>query len=492
MRRALLATAVVTALVVTGCGSTAQVAGQAGSPSLVGDGLSGPATTDGGLAPGGTATSGPTTPTTTTNGSIPTTGTGPSAVPGGVLPTQGVTTTKPAGTGPVKIGIVTTSVGNAAALGINAGQSYTDKAMWTALVEEYNARGGLAGRKIVPVFGETDTASSNWESQFAAVCATFTQDNRVEAVIGYVFVFLPSFESCLAKAGIPHLYGGYQPGDKVAQQQYPGLIATGHPTVDGSTVAVLEGALRTGLLSKSTKLGLLLDTCAHGDRAYSRTVEPWLKAHAVNFETVIMNCAQGSSDVSSGANAVSSAGLRFAASGVNLVLANGIALLLFMINAQTQGYSPQYLTSLGGAALEQNAPGKQMKNLHGFGWMPSVDVNPGHQPYARTPGQAACVGKVVKRGLRPSQYNDFMALYQACDGLELYAKALAAGARGPVEVVNAVASALPSFRGTGTYSGLLRSVSGQRGGPGVMRAYAWTDRCSCFTYRGPTMPIPTP
>jgi hypothetical protein len=133
-----------------------------------------------------------------------------------------------------------------------------------------------------------------------------------------------------------------------------------------------------------------------------------------------------------------------------------------------------------------------MKNLHGFGWMPSVDVNPAHQPYARAPSQAACIAKVVKRGLTPKQYNDFMALYQACDGLELYAKALAAGASGPAAVVSAVASALPSFRGAGTYSGLLRSVNGQRGGPAVMREYGWTDSCSCFTYRGPTMPIPTP
>ena len=34
--------------------------------------------------------------------------------------------------------------------------------MFDALVEEYNKAGGVAGHKIVPVYGATDTASSNW------------------------------------------------------------------------------------------------------------------------------------------------------------------------------------------------------------------------------------------------------------------------------------------------------------------------------------------
>jgi hypothetical protein len=177
---------------------------------------------------------------------------------------------------------------------------------------------------------------------------------------------------------------------------------------------------------------------------------------------------------------------------VNLVYSSPIALLLFMINAQTQGYSPEYLMSVGGAGLQANAPANQMKKLHGFGWMPAVDVDPQHQPYGQTAQQKACVAKLTKHGLRPAQYNDFMAAYQACDGLELYARALTNGPADPTSVVRNVVVALPSFKGAGTYGGLLRTTARQRGGPAVMREYAWTGSCSCFTYRGPTYPIPTP
>lgn len=395
--------------------------------------------------------------------------------------------------GSIEIGFVTTSVGNAEAFGANPGNTYTDREMFSALVAEYNATGGLAGRKILPVYGATDTASSNWANDFAAVCSSFTEDHKVRAVIGYVFVFLPSFENCLAKAGVAHLYGGYQPGDVVAQREYPNLVATGHPTVDGATLSALSGALQTGLLTKSTKLGLLIDTCANGERAYQRTVEPWLKARGLNYQTTLMDCARGASDVSGAAAAVSSAELRFASSGVDLVYAAGIALIVFMQQAESQGYHPKYLTTVAGKAIADNAPASQVKNLHGFGWMPAVDVDAAHQPYAPTPAQKACLAKLAKHGLRPAAYNDFMAAYQACDGLELYAKALASvGGTEARAIAKAVVNALPSFRGAGTYDGRQRASSTQRGGPAVMRAYAWNDGCSCLTYRGPTLPIPSP
>lgn len=403
------------------------------------------------------------------------------------LPGRGISAT-----GPIQIGFVTTSVGNAEALGVNAGQSYTDKAMLEALVKEYNRAGGLNGRRIIPVYGATDTGSSNWANDFAAVCAKFTQDNKVKAVIGYIFVYLPSFEGCLAKANVPHLYGGYQPGDIAGQRQFPTLVSTAHPTVDGSGLIALEGAWRSGLLTKKSKFGLVIDTCADGDRAYERTMVPWLKAKGISYQTVIGDCARGASDASGAAAAVSNAVLRFSSSGVDLVYANGIALLLFMSNAQTQGYQPEYLTTVGGAALEANAPASQMQHLHGFGWMPSIDVRQQQQPGPVRASQKACITKLQKNGLRPAAYNDFMAAYAACDGLDLYARALAAGASTPLEIASAVTAAQPSLAGALTYDGKLRAFNRQRGGPAVYREYGWSASCSCQAYRGRTYPVPSP
>jgi hypothetical protein len=486
---------VAVAALLSACGSTVQVQGTATTGTS--DQLGNPVTNDGGL---------PSTPSVGVPGApqaqVPTqqqagTGQTPTSVATGgsqILPSQGPTARI---TSPIEIGFMATNVGNAQSLGINAGQTYTDKEAYQALVAEYNANGGLSGRKIVPVYGDTDTASSDWSTQFQAACQHLTQDNHVQAVLGYVFVWLDSFEGCLASHRVPHLYGGYQPGDKQAQKDFPGIVSVAHPTVDGSNETVLGGAMAGGLLTTKSKLGILYDGCAHGDRAFKSSTEPWLKAHKLQYEAFFMACSGGGGDAGSGAASVKSAQLQFAAHGVNVVFApNAIALLVFMENAESQGYRPAYINQGFGAAFEDNAgiiPPAQMKNIHGFGWMPSIDVGRNHQPYQVTPEQAACLAKLKKHGLVPKAYNDFMFAYVTCDSLNMYAKALAltGGVSDGLKVQQALLKVMPSFRGASTYGGLYGVSAQQRGGPGQYREIGFVDSCSCFQYRGPVRRVPT-
>ena len=489
------------AVLATGCGSTVQVKStlQSGGSGL--GGTEAPAGTAAGQSAGsgGLSTTAPGSGGLTTTGGSATGGGGPSS--GGTAAPQagstGGSALQPGAgslTGPIELGFMTTTVGNAQSLGVNAGQTYSDQQMFDALVKETNAHGGLAGRKILPVYGDTDTASSDWNTQFNAACSKLTQDHKVKAVLGYVFVFLDSFEQCLAKAGVAHLYGGYQPGDVQAQRDFPNVTSTTHPTVDVANLTVLKGALQTGRLSTKSKLGILVDDCAHGLRAFANSTEPYLKAQHLTYEVVKMDCAAGSGDAGPAATSVKNAQLQFSAHGVDTVFAGGVALLLFMANAESQSYHPQYLTSVGGAALEPNAPSGQLANMHGFGWLPAVDTNQTHQPNAPRPAQQACLKMLRNQGLNPTAYNDFMAAYIACDALNLYARALVrtGGRTDPAQIQQAVLAEMPGFAGAATYDGVLRNGAGQRGGPGRWREYGWTGSCSCFTYRGPTYPIPTP
>ncbi|MGZ6792605.1 MAG: ABC transporter substrate-binding protein [Mycobacteriales bacterium] len=489
------------AALVSGCGSTVQITGTA---------TTGPTDPLGGQLQG--------TTTTSTGTAAPAAAAGTPVAPGSVVPrsqalaaqattaaqtqaqqalplvTQGPGT---AITAPIELGFMTTSVGNAQQAGLNIGQTYSDKQAYAALVKEYNLHGGLAGRKIVPVYGDTDTASSDWNTQFQAACQHLTTDNHVQAVLGYVFAWLDSFEGCLASHKVPHLYGGYQPGDTQAQQDFPGIVSVAHPTVDVANETVLSGAVQSGVLTTKSKLGILYDGCGHGDRAYTRSTEPWLKAQGLHYEAVSMPCASGSGDVSSAAAAVKSAQLQFAAHGVNVVfVTNPIALLLFMNNAESQGYRPTYVNQGLGAALESQGgavPTAQEKLLHGYGWMPGTDVDQQHQPYATTPQQAACLAKLKHQGLAPQAYNDFMFAYVTCDSLDLYAKALAltGGRSDATDVRSALLQVMPHFTGASTYAGSYAVSSRQRGGPGEYREIAWADSCSCFTYRGPVRATPT-
>ena len=96
-----------------------------------------------------------------------------------------------------------------------------------------------------------------------------------------------------------------------------------------------------------------------------------------------------------------------------------------MTQAETQGYRPTYITGTAADAVAALSPREQVKKLHGFGWMPVLDVSLSRQPYGTTKPQQACLDKLAKQGLKPAKVNDFMQAYQVCDGLELYARALA-------------------------------------------------------------------
>jgi hypothetical protein len=481
----------VAAVLLAGCGSTVETSGRT---SLGNDPLGGPA---------------PSMAAASANPAfgVPAPPGGPAgAAPGSTLPAAAATTSRngthaPTGasriTAPIELGFMTTNVGNAQSAGLNVGQTYSDKQLYAALVKEYNARGGLAGRKILPVYGDTDTASSDWNTQFQAACQALTQDHHVQAVLGYVFVFLDSFEQCLAGKGIPHLYGGYQPGDVQAQRDFPSIVSVAHPSVNLVNETVLAGAMASGRLTTRSKLGIVYDGCAHGDRAFKSSTAPYLKQHGIPFETVYLDCAGGSGDVGAAAATMKSAQLQFAAHGVDIVMCtNGIELLLFMENAESQGYRPAYLAPGGGGALEAQGgtvPQAQIKNLHGFGWMPAIDVGASHQPYAHTPEQVACLTKLKHQGLVPAAYNDFMFAYVTCDALDLYARVLTltGGSSGAADVKKTLLQVMPGFHGAATYDGAFAVTPMQRGGPGRYREIGWTDGCSCFTYRGPVRAVPT-
>lgn len=485
------------AALLTACGSTAQLTAPAGQElgaptDALGQPAGGPASTPvtdlGGPAPA-TVGGGAGTPVTapSARGAAPVT----SAGAGGGAPTAtGRITT------PVQVGFMTTNVGNAQSAGLNVGATYSDKQVYDALVKEYNKAGGLAGRRILPVYGETDTASTDWNTQFQAACEHLTQDNKVQAVLGYVFVFLDSFEQCLASKNIPHLYGGYNPGDIQAQRDYPGLVSVAHPTVDVLNKTVVTGAVASGRLTTRSKLGIIYDGCGHGERAFTTSTEPLLKQLKLSYQAVFLACSTGSGDAGSALATVKSAQLQFAAAGVDVVyISNTIALLFFMQYAESQGYRPQYVNQGGGASLEAQggaAPQEQLKNLHGFGWAPAVDVGPGKQPYKPTPAQAACLAKLRSQGLQPQQFNDFMFAYVTCDSLDLYARALelTGGRTGRAEVRAALERLLPATKGAFTYDGVFDVSPVQRGGPARYRESGWATACSCFTYTGPVRAVP--
>lgn len=490
MRRQ-LAAAIVGLVLLAGCGSTVQQRGGVAAPGEGLDASASGAAGDGlGGVDGGDTIDGVSGGESGATGSATSGGGGRNSVARGGAATASGTRNQ---TGPIQLGFLNTKVGNAAAFGLNVGETFPPRQIFEALVKAMNARGGMAGRRIVPVVADTDTASASWESDYQAACARLTQDNDVAAVVGYSFALMESFESCLAKAGVAHLNGGYAVGDVATFERYPHLVATSNVTSDRRFVLQLEAPMKAGVLTKANKLGLLLDDCAPQARAYQRSMAPFIKSNGLNVvATTTMSCAQGAGDVGGVAAQIQNAVLQFRSRGVDTVVTEGVPVVVFAQQAESQGWRPTYLltSTSGGAALGANVPAAQAANMRGFGWLPAVDVTTGRQPPA-TAAQQKCLDMLKAEGIVPAQYNDFLSAYTTCDALFLYEAALTAtrGAADAPSIVSAITALGAGYQSASTLNGRTGFGARRRDAPAEYRQWGWDNSCSCFVYKGEAAPL---
>jgi ABC-type branched-subunit amino acid transport system substrate-binding protein len=393
--------------------------------------------------------------------------------------------------GPIKIGFLNTKTGNAAAFGLNVGQTFEPRQGFEAVVAALNKSGGISGRQIVPVVADTDTASASWETDYQAACETLTRDNKVAVVVGYSFGLFDALESCLSKAGIPHLNGGYAVGDTETFAQLPYFVATTNATANRRFVLQLAGPLADGLLTPKKRVGILLDDCPEHARAIARAMEPYIRAHNINVVArATMSCPHGAADVGGVAAQIQNAVLQFRSRQVDTVVTEGIPVVVFAQQAQSQGWHPDYLltTTSGGAALSTNVPAEQAEHMHGYGWFPAIDVTTGHGP-APTVAQQRCLDMLRSGGLEPAQYNDFVSSYTTCDGLFLYERALSAthASTDPRAVVAAIAGLGGGYASASTLDGRTSFTAGRRDAPAAYRPFGWDAGCTCFVYKGPAV-----
>jgi hypothetical protein len=516
--RWLSAAALAAVAVLAGCGSTAPSSDQTIGP--LNESLAIPGFT---LAPGAPTA---TTPTTTVPGSVtpttvashghgatslPTTVAPPTAIQpsqsqgtgaasAGPTPTGGKTTATPVkATGPITVGFLTTATSNASAYGASNGNTVSESGIDNALVNALNKQGGIDGRQIKLVFAHTDTGGSDWAGEFQAACATFTQDNHVDVVLGYAFDYAPGFESCLAKEGIPHISDSYAVTSQAEMAQYPLYWSLDTPPIEQREMAKYEGAMKTGVLTPSNKLGVILDTCAGNQAAWQDTVLPFLQAHHINVAppfTIACGTGQNAGLVSTVAS-LTNVLLRFRSEGVNRIsfeTAEGPALLLSSIEAQTQGYHPDWIVSslAGLAVIGGETPIPQMQHTYGFGWVPSEDVLPQYAP-TKNAAQRRCLSLLHSQKSYPKAAADYVYAYDACEAVFLYADALKrdGGATTGTAVSQAIASIGTAFQSTLNLDGRSDySAARHNDAPLVYKPLNWDGNCHCFRYGSQTFTMP--
>lgn len=407
---------------------------------------------------------------------------------------QGVTDTT------VKVGFIgldEASAGSAmAAFGGTAPQANT-RAQMESIVEWINKRGGIAGRKIVPVYAERKAADADGNADTSR-CTRFTQDEKVFAVVAD---FVGSAVACYAKARTLLLVDNQVLSartDYAALSPYvwnPGL-----PTAEGGYQALFDGLIAQGYFAKDSKLGMVMydDPATH--HAYDHIVVPALRS--INYKVtdpVFITRPRSTSDNGEWAAQIHNAQLKFRTHGVDRVvfmMPGGGAPVVFMNQAESQGYRPVYgLSSYDGPGflLQGKIPDAQLRGSMGAGFQQMVDVDQQRSdPYPSGRAEIQCQQAVASSGTQAKTRPEAFAGEYLCDGAFLL-QAAAQGLGSALSVPSWAAAAERlgrSFQATYSLPGGTVFGPGLRAGGGSYRYLRFLDDCRCFRYTSKNRPIP--
>jgi len=512
------ASAAAVALAATGCGTT--VSGTAASttsttgtdalsvPSTGTTATAGPgATTPGGtavpVAPGATAPNGAAVATTAPNGQV--------IVPPGTAPGQsapGVTADK------IYVGLIwpknQDSVNRAAgAGGISVGDTKADA---NAIIDDLNKHGGIAGRKVVPVWQAVDNASAQTiDSQLAAACDHFAHDERVFAAIGQGTA---SYRACLAHNGIVQLDQDL-PGVSDAEfAKYPTFVELGYPKLSRIAHITLDALAAQNYFSPwnntagapakvgKAKVGVLtLD-----DPGYNAVVDqiliPGLKqlGYDPGNDVARIAVSENAADISNQATANQSAELKFSSDHVTHVVvfeAQGGNSLLFMNQAESQHYRPRYGVNSGSGLQTLLDAGDiqraQAVGATGVGWLPAYDLpaamNPDNGKYSNAE-RRNCLAIFKRYGITFGNPNAEFAEFVYCSTLHVLRDALN---RTPnlitpatfVAAIDGLHTAYTAPSALGTYLG-----AGRHDAPSTSYLWHYFADCKCLHYTGKPQRIP--
>jgi ABC-type branched-subunit amino acid transport system substrate-binding protein len=384
---------------------------------------------------------------------------------------------------PIELGILYTVNDGAQSAGIDNGNTFSLSRAVRAFVDAYNDAGGIAGRRIVPVYAEMHSASNNYEAQVEAACATFTQDHKVAAVITNVGYYSPILLACTQKASVPIFAGDYAGPDESDAARFPLFVTPVTPVGEARVEAVIEHLAGAGFLTRANKVGVIIEDCPINQRVHQRAVVPALREAGLTLAaTYAPRCFLSLADYGGQATDTQAAVLQFRQAGVDRVLfvsqaAEANIMNLFSTGAEAQGYRPGYALSSVAIAvvLAANAPAAQLANAKGVGWLPVLDsANTSQEPTTATARR--CLDMVKKEGVNPASPADTFFVYGPCDSFELFAAVLRAtnGDASAAAVTRALPGVGGSYVAASTVGGRV-GVRNGRVGPGAARLFGWVN-----------------
>lgn len=204
------------------------------------------------------------------------------------------------------------------------------EAMYTAVIDDVNANGGVNGRDINPVFAPVSPIGTVPAQE---ACVKLTEDQQVFAVIGF---FLADAPLCYVAQHETPVLGGIQSAEFLAQAKAPWFSLEAN---DDRFSQVLDAFKADGALKKGQAVGIISDASSTG--LLNDVVLPKLDQLKVKTTAAEITAAQGDTVATEQQAGVIAE--RFATDGIKTVLIVGQTAIAFG-NALTQtDYRPEVL-----------------------------------------------------------------------------------------------------------------------------------------------------
>lgn len=404
------------------------------------------------------------------------------AAPGESAP--GVTRTE------IKVGAVVLEGGAEAneALGNEGITTGDQRTQYEILFDDLNKRGGILGRKVVPVYHAVDVLSQETaDSQAQQTCATFTEDNEVFAALGGLN---DTFLSCMTKAGGVQVISELTNSAASRFERFPHYFEISSPNLDRQASLWTPHLDAMGYFDKGAVVGVLTFDDPNFVHALDKVLIPGLRrAGFPPKERILIQPGQRFADSGNVAAQIQNAVLRFNSSAVTHVLIMDERAFItdfFLRGAREQRYFPRYgfnTQNALGFLLAQGGPSpEQLRGAVGIGWSPFIGVAPDQDPAsAATAPRRRCLDLMKRNGMSYDDRNaEAIALLQ-CDMVWFVEETIKLG--GPITTANFVANVHKlGAEYLSTVNFANRFGPDRHDGAAALRRQAFFEDCTCFKY----------
>lgn len=389
----------------------------------------------------------------------------------------------------IYIGYLTWKDVSAAGGAVGYAVDYGDQeAIGQAVADDINARGGIAGRKVVLNFYDYNTGDvlSNTTGGDQAACAKMTEDRPVFAVVAVTGILSEVLPDCLMKRQTPLIANTNVPYVAEAFRRWaPYFWSTASPMTERLIPVWLRRAAATGYFTgwdttlgapgpAPVKVGILTNEGQPGD-IFTALVEAELKRQGIPVGATARIASPFDS------TGINSAILAFRNNGVTHVVPDSLNLLLFPQAAESQRYRPRYTLTTASAPLlvASAAPAAQLAGTLGVGYYASYDVPTANDPGDPSPAAGRCRAAQARKGGDTNQRESWNLMTKACDGFFFLNDAITRGGLSVGGFANGAFS-LQSVQPSGAFA--IGFANNRFDGLSAVRDLGFVSDCRCFRF----------